>query len=234
MPRTSKLAIPHPFIGDINEISVCIADPSPAFSPYDFSCAIDFLKQYNGNKATFDSYRREIERLLQWSWLIAQKSILDLKRQDIEQYISFCLKPPKSWIGLKRVARFLLRGGEKKVNPHWRPFVATVSKAEHKQGIAPDKSTYHLSQKAIREIFTVLGSFYTYLVQDEKIASNPVALVKQKSKYLQTQQTQRAVMRLSDLQWQCCLKKTTELAEHPFYAKCYVFYVFKNFRVNCK
>ena len=40
------------------------------FAPMDYSIVIEFLKQYVGNKATFESYRREIEKLLQWSYLI--------------------------------------------------------------------------------------------------------------------------------------------------------------------
>jgi hypothetical protein len=52
----------------------------------DFLTSLDFLKQYKNNKSTFESYRREIERLLQWSWLIEKKSILELKRQDMGEH----------------------------------------------------------------------------------------------------------------------------------------------------
>jgi hypothetical protein len=60
---------------------------SPPFAPDDLSCVLDYLKQYDNNKSTFESYRREIERLIQWTWLIEKKSLLDLKRQDIENYV---------------------------------------------------------------------------------------------------------------------------------------------------
>ncbi|OGT41718.1 MAG: integrase [Gammaproteobacteria bacterium RIFCSPHIGHO2_12_FULL_37_34] len=179
----------------------------------DLSAILEYLKQYDGNKATFDAYRREIERLLQWSRLIAKKSIFDLKRQDIQEYIEFCLNPPKSWISTKRVPRFIERNGMRMPNPKWRPFVATVSKRDFKNGERPDKNNYQLSQKSIREIFTVLGSFYNYLLMDEKITANPVALIKQKSKYLQKRQQQAIVMRLSEKQWQTCLQVAKELAD---------------------
>ncbi len=182
----------------------------------DLNIVLDFLLQYSGNKATFESYRREIERLLQWSWLISKKSILELKRQDIQDYIEFCLKPPKSWIGVKRVARFIERGGIKKANPRWRPFVVTVSKQDFKKGDKPDKNYYQLSQKSVREIFTVLSSFYNYLALEEKVSINPVSLIKQKNKYLQKQQTQKSVMRLTENQWKYCLNTVKEMAiENP-------------------
>jgi site-specific recombinase XerD len=208
-----RYPIPHPIIDTAHTINDLkkIIDITP-FAEYDLNLAINFLQQYDGNKATFESYRREIERLLQWSWLVGEKSILELKRQDIQDYIEFCLKPPKSWIGLKRVARFIERGAIKSANPRWRPFVATVSKQDFKKGEKPDKNNYQLSQKSIREIFTVLSSFYNYLVLEEKISSNPIALIKQKSKYLQKHQTHKTVMRLSENQWQYCLNVAKEMA----------------------
>lgn len=186
---------------------------SPSFAPYDLPCALDFLKQYDSNKATFESYRREVERLIQWAWLIEKKSLLDLKRQDIETYIQFCLNPPKTWIGYKKVSRFITVNAERVPNAEWRPFVVTVSKADHKKGLKPNKQEYQLSQKAIQEIFTVLSSFYNYLAMEEKVSINPVALIRQKSKYIQKHQQQAQVLRLSELQWQTCLDTVRVLAE---------------------
>ena len=186
----------------------------PSFAPYDLMFCLDFLKQYANNNATFESYRREVERLIQWAWLIEKKSLLDLKRQDMENYIQFCLYPPKSWIGFKKVSRFITRHGERIPNPEWRPFVATVSKIDHKNGLKPDKKNYQLSQKDIREIFTVLSSFYNYLVLEEKVSLNPIMLIKQKSKYIQKHQQQAQVMRLSEKQWQSCLDTVKEMAIH--------------------
>lgn len=210
-----KTITPKPIIDALDHIDDHINTISEK-SEYllnDYLTALDFLKQYRSNKATFEAYRREVERLLQWSWFFEKKSILELKRQDIENYILFCLNPPRSWIGTKRVSRFVERNGVRIANPKWRPFVATVSKRDFKNGERPNKNNYQLSQKSIREIFTVLGSFYNYLLMDEKITANPVALIKQKSKYLQKRQQQATVMRLSEKQWQTCLEVARELAE---------------------
>ncbi len=186
----------------------------PSFAPHDLIFCLDFLKQYDNNNATFESYRREVERLIQWAWLVEKKSLLDLKRQDIENYIQFCLDPPKAWIGFKKVSRFITSNAERIPNPEWRPFVVTVSKASHKNGVKPEKQDYQLSQKAIREIFTVLSSFYNYLALEEKVSINPIALIKQKSKYIQKHQHQEQVMRLSEKQWQTCLDTVKEMANN--------------------
>lgn len=185
---------------------------APEFAKQDIKNTLEFLNQYNGNTATFESYRRDIERLLQWTWLIRKKSIIELKRQDIQEYIEFCLDPPRTWIGTTRCPRFIERGGVRQANPRWRPFVATVTKQDHKTGKKPDKSKYQLSQKSIQEVFTVLGSFYNFLLLDEKIAINPIVMIRQKSRYIQKQQTKMPVKRLTDTQWQCCLKIAEQLA----------------------
>jgi hypothetical protein len=145
---------------------------------------------------------------------LLKKPVLDLKRQDIQDYIEFCLDPPTSWIGLKRVARFIERGGIRQPNPRWRPFVATVTKQEHKQGKKPKKSKYCLSQKSLREIFTVLSSFYHFLLLEEKVPASPIALIRQKSRYIQKRQTRATVKRLIETQWQYCLKTAKQLVFH--------------------
>jgi site-specific recombinase XerD len=207
-----QLPLPSPIIDTIDNLNAVLLTCPPSFAKNDLSSVIEFLKQYNGNLATFEAYRREIERLLQWAWLVSKKSILELKRQDIQEYIEFCLDPPLSWIGTIRVPRFLERGGIRQANPRWRPFVATISKQDYKSGKKPEKNKYRLSQKATQEIFTVLSSFYNFLLLEEKVPLNPIALIRQKSRYIQKQQTKMAIKRLTETQWQHCLKIAEQLA----------------------
>ncbi len=79
----------------------------------DLEAARDFLFQYRGSQATFEVYRREMERILQWCWRIKLMPLLSLKRADIETYIDFCQKPPQSWIGIKQEFRTSFLKGEK-------------------------------------------------------------------------------------------------------------------------
>ena len=184
----------------------------PRYATDDFRTALFFLYSYRGSKDTFNAYRRELERLMHWSWFVRKQSILDHKREDIEGFVDFCLQPPDNWIGVKNVARFKKSGGVKQPNPEWRPFTAKVSKAEHKDGIEPNKSLHRLSQKALKVLFGILGSFYNYLMQVELIALNPVAMIRQKSKFIQRDMTAKVIRRLSDEQWQQVMDCAKELA----------------------
>lgn len=182
----------------------------------DFEYGWKFIYSYNGSSSTFNAYRKEIERLLQWAWLIRQESILKLKRHDIEEYIRFCQKPPLAWIGTKNVSRFITQQGLRQINPQWRPFVVSTSKVDHKHGNKPNPKRYALSQSGIQALFSVLSSFFNFLIQEEITESNPVILIRQKSKFLQKRSTKTPVRRISNLQWEFVLETAEMLAgENP-------------------
>lgn len=184
----------------------------PAYAAEDYQVALNFLYSYRGSHDTFGAYRRDVERLLQWSWFVREQSFLQHKREDIEAFIEFCLKPPKRWIGLKNVARFKKNNGEKIPNPEWRPFDVNVSKKEHKDGLRPDKNKYHVSQAALKVMFSVLSSFYNYLLQEGVTQVNPVVLIRQKSKFLQKQNKAHVVRRLSNEQWETVISVAKDKA----------------------
>ena len=207
-------------------LSTCFAGSkvsTPAFGPRDYQTVLTFLYNYRGSTDTFGAYRRELERLLQWSWFIREKSLLELKRDDIEAFIEFCKKPYKRWIGLKNVARFKVVEHQKQPNPEWRPFTVRVAKKDARDCIAPEKKDYQLSQPTLKAMFGILSSFYTFLLQEELAPANPVALIRQKSKFIQQGDSTPTIRRLSNQQWQTVIDlardqaKTDETAERTVF-----------------
>ncbi|MGQ3890240.1 tyrosine-type recombinase/integrase [Legionella sp. CNM-1927-20] len=180
----------------------------------DFLRTLDFLKSYSGSLGTFNSYRREVERLLQWCWLIKKTTLSELRRDDIEQFIRFCQNPPEHWISLKKVPRYIEKEGIRIPNEHWRPFVVTISKSSRKQGNTPTLEQFNLSQGAIQEIFAILSTYFNFLIAEEYLFTNPVALIRQKSKFIRKRQLSPPVRRLSLLQWEAVLQAAETLAEH--------------------
>lgn len=183
------------------------------FAKNDYQQALQFLYSYRGSDATFNAYRREIERLLQWSWFVANKSIKDIRRDDFETFVSFCQKPPKHWIGTKTVARYVDHEGIRKPHPEWKPFVVTVSKLASREGTVPEIKKFLLSQKSLQAIFAICGSFYNYLIQEDYMGFNPVAQIRQKSKFIRQQQTKMVIRRLSELQWSYVIETVEILAQ---------------------
>ncbi len=194
-------------------LSFCLQDTSfPLYALQNFKLGLSFLYSYRGSADTFASYRRDLERFIQWSWFVREKSILDHRREDIEAFIEFCQKPPKRWIGVKKVPRFKRTSGEKYPNPEWKPFEVYLSKEDHRKGVQRDKGKYQLSQQSMKAMFGVLGSFYNYLLQEEVTQVNPIALIRQKSKFIQKQSSAPMIRRLSNHQWETVLSIAKEKA----------------------
>lgn len=200
-----------------------IDEPAPCILEYIESLAIanannefnlckEFLKSYANSKDTYTSYRREIERLIHWAWLVCKKSIKELTRNDIRDYISFVNSPPKNWITTKVISRFIDDQGMRKHNPAWRPFVIKISKTARRHGKEPNKSQYQMGNKSIEAVFAILSSLFTYLQQEEYLEVNPVSLIRQKKGYIQRQQTRKVTRKLSKLQWHYAITTAEEMA----------------------
>lgn len=194
--------MPNPFKQPVDSLNHLLADYSPE-AVADYQCASEFIFSYRGSPDTFSTYRREIEHFLHWCWLVADKSLNQIVREDIESYVEFSKQPPDNWIGTKNVPRYLDKAGERLPNPQWRPYV----KAE---------GEYVLSQSALQSLFSVLSSFLNFLIQENRLKSNPVSQLRQKSKYLRKHQSQGKVRRLSPLQWDYVIETAQRLAgEQP-------------------
>ena len=169
----------------------------------DYQCAAEFIYSYRGSPDTFSTYRREIEHFLHWCLVIAKKPLKQIVREDIETYVEFSKQPPSNWVGQKNVPRFLLRQGERVPNHDWRPYV-------HASG------EFAISQSALQSLFSVLSSFFNFLIQESYLSANPVAQIRQKSKFLRKQQIQSKIRRLSPLQWDFVIATAESMAaEQP-------------------
>lgn len=171
-------------------------------SEHEFKLCVEFLKSYGNSADTFTAYRREVERLLQWAWLICKKPLKNISRNDIRDYLAFVHTPPKHWIGTKTVARFIENSlGLREVNPEWRPFVAKTSKNLRRHGKEPSCAQYKLGNKSIQAIFASLSSLFTFLQQEDYLETNPIQLIRQKKGYIQREQTRKITRKLSKIQW---------------------------------
>lgn len=190
--------------------SMSIASPDCDAKESELNAVYAFLASYDGSTPTVNSYRRELERLLQWTWHVQSTSLFELNRTDIELFIKFCVSPPLSWIGFKNVSRFIDKHGARSPNKDCRPFV--FKQPKNNDSVELDKKHYKPSQASIKAIFTCLSSFYQYLYEEKLVESNPVKLIRQKSKFLKTDQNESPVRRLSPLQWDYVFQTAEKMA----------------------
>lgn len=130
-----------------------------------------FLLGYQNSPLTYQAYLKELERLVLWCTHVRKVSISDIASDDIVAYQQFLASPePKAqWCGNKRSKR--LKTGE--LNPQWRPF-------------AND-----LSPSSIKKTFSILDSFFNYLVQTQYLKGNPLSVNKRRKKRAAPQTIER-------------------------------------------
>lgn len=111
-----------------------------------------WLARYSDTKTTFDSYRKEAERLLLWSVTELGKPLSSLTHEDFLDYQRFLADPQpiNRWVMTKRkVARS---------DPTWRPFAGALSPTSQRQAIV------------------ILNGLFSWLVNAGYLAGNPLSL----------------------------------------------------------
>ena len=171
-----------------------------------------FLKSYSRkSEATYRGYRNEVERLLLWAWTVAGKSVIQLKRPDLEAYFDFVHAPSRTWVANSVQDRFKIIGGESRQNENWRPFAAKIAKEDRAEALAEGLSVeisrdgHLLSHEAMKICYSAISCFYDYLTDEGYAFGNPIPAIRKQSAYLIKGATYKTVKRLSDLQWETVL-----------------------------
>ncbi|MCF6764916.1 hypothetical protein L3V82_03950 [Thiotrichales bacterium 19S3-7] len=166
----------------------------------EYILAREFICQKAKQIGTFTSYRREIEKFLQWAWLIKKSTINKLTGADLEEYISFCKAPPKSWMSYKKSPRFITIENLRIPNPQWRPFIVENS----------NKKNYKIKDSSLKGGILILSSFYNYLLEKQYIKTNPILLLSKN--FNESHQTKPVNKRkqINKLQWQYMIKAIEE------------------------
>src|SRR5205823_5016059 len=105
---------------------------------------------------TFRNYRKEVERLLVWSITELQKPLSSLGREDLSRYEAFLAdpQPHDRWCG-PRTSRD---------SSAWRPFEGPLTSASR------------------RQVLIILNSMFGYFVAAGYLASNPIALIRRRTR----------------------------------------------------
>ena len=186
----------------------------------DFLYTQSFLKSYSRkSEATYRGYRNEVERLLLWAWTVVGKSVIQLKRPDLEGYFDFVHNPPAAWVGDSVQDRFKIIGGECRQNKNWRPFAGKLAKEDRKQAmvegadIKVSRDGHTLSHEAMKICYSAVSAFYDYLTDEGYAFGNPIPAIRKQSPYLIKGTTQKNIKRLSDLQWDFVLECAEKAAD---------------------
>lgn len=130
-----------------------------------------FLSGYQHSKLTYQTYLKELERLVLWCLHVQQVTISDLSHDDLLCYRNFLSspEPKKIWCGNKRSKT--RKNGE--INLEWRAF---------SEGLSP---------ASIKKATSILDSFFSYLVQTQYLKGNPLSVDKRKKQRVFSESIER-------------------------------------------
>ncbi|QBR02600.1 tyrosine-type recombinase/integrase [Paraburkholderia pallida] len=121
-----------------------------------------WLARVADSKATFETYRKESERLLLWAIVQLGKALSSLTHEDLVAYQHFLADPQPA-------ARWVAGGGRKHArdDARWRPFYGPLSAASQRQAMV------------------ILNALFSWLVSAGYLAGNPLSLSRQRSRRAQ-------------------------------------------------
>lgn len=191
---------------DISKLGGNFPKTAPCYAIKDYEIAVNYLIKVSASQDTFSTYRRDLERLHLWSWLVQRKSIQNLNSDDIDRALAFMQKPPESWVGLNGVnsgARFKNIGGFRKPSELWRPYVLPAGKK--------DTSKYRSSHVSLKAFIRCISAYYRYLTEEDIINKSPVRN-KDLKKHL-PKDKKRKILRITKPQWDYVLRSAEKMAE---------------------
>lgn len=118
-----------------------------------------WLARFLDTRTTFDSYRKESERLLLWATLELGKPLSSLTHEDLLVYQRFLADPQPA-------DRWVMKAGRKwsRFDPDWRPFGGPLAPTSQRQAII------------------ILNTMFSWLVNAGYLAGNPLSLSRQRQR----------------------------------------------------
>lgn len=179
--KFSPLFLPH---NHANRVAPAISDflhlvkghHRNVFEEYDY--AFDFLMEYHHNRNNYKSIRNELCIFLNWVWNVKRKSIFEINRKDMFDFVSFGNQPPEELVvghsGIPIIAnepKKIPFEWEPELNENWQPFV----NLDKKHG-----KPYQRKFNTLKRQLSIVSSFYAYLGDLEVTDMNPAAIVQKR------------------------------------------------------
>lgn len=135
----------------------------------DYEAIHEWLVLYKNH--TYQSYRKEAERLLLWSLFNMQKPLSSLTTADLALFRDFLCNPqPASlWVASRKYPRS---------HEKWRPFVNPNPSPDEPAALVADPSLVvdikgSMTRESIAHTLTVLGGLFEFLTSQQYLLSNP-------------------------------------------------------------
>lgn len=161
----------------------------------DLTLSLHYLQDYTGTQGTYNRFRGEVQRFLNYLWVIAKRTLDQVDSEVVASYFKFLNSPPANWVAPNIAPGFVDQGGERVINPKWRPF--TMQRNVGKKYVANPASL-----KASR---VALSSFFRFLMMRKVLLEDPFLQVRKRDTKAKPRSvldhSEASVRRYTDWQW---------------------------------
>jgi len=180
----------------------------------DFQLSLRFVSDYSDTPGTFNRFRGEVQRFLNYLWVTAKRSLAQVDEEVVQSYFKMLRTPPLPWVSRGIYPGFLEKEGLRVPNPKWRPFALRTQ---------DEKARYHATQATLNSSRTVLQRYFIFLVQRDYLAKNPMPNLRRRDQRAKTgvvNVDEKTARRLNNWQWSYLLKTLQETAnKDPAYER---------------
>lgn len=172
----------------------------------DYEVSRQFLLNYADVSGTYNRFRSEIQRFLNYLWVVAHQSLAQMNIETVNGYYKTLKKPPKAWTSRGIHAAFEDDGDQRRANPKWRPFVIRSTDEDVR---------YRVSQASLNATNTALQTWFNSLVVRGHIAKIPLLHLRKRTRKaspMKENSQETEVRRLTDWQWSYLLETLTQAA----------------------
>jgi len=173
----------------------------------DLDASFRYLADYASVPGTYNRFRSEVQRFLNYLWLVAGRTLEQVDSEVVASYFKFLKNPPATWVAPSIYSGFLSEQGWREINPRWRPFTSQRSKGKR----------YTASPASLKSSRTALASYFRFLRQRKIMEEDPFLEVrrrdtKAKSNALLERQ-EASVRRYTDWQWSFIREAIEQVAD---------------------
>lgn len=161
----------------------------------DLDASLRYLTDYSNVPGTYNRFRSEVQRFLNYLWVVASRTLDQVDAEVVSSYFKFLKNPPAAWVAPSIHSGFLDEQGRRIINPRWRPFTSQRSKGER----------YTASPASLKSSRTALASYFRFLRQRKIMAEDPFLEVRRRNTKAKSnallERQEASVRRYTDWQW---------------------------------
>lgn len=198
----------------------------------DYEASRRFLVSYDQVPGTFGRYRTEVQRFLNYLWLIARRTLNQVDGETLKSYLDFVETPAPSWIAKNVTPAFTDDSGHRLAQATWRPFSYRLAREKDKEEAkakakaeAKDEKekppTYHVAPATLKAIRGSLRLYFDHLIDLEILDKDPFLSIRRSARSrVKAVDTSKPTVtssanprRLRDYEWAELLETVTRAAD---------------------